>query len=315
MKMLASVLMAGVATLANALATPQELYFDVNTDHFAARGQSDKFSLRYLVNDEHWDPATGPILFYSGNEGDIYSFYYNSGFMTETVAEETKGLIVFGEHRYFGVSYPFEPSVAFTPEHNVYLTVEQAMMDFVELVGHVRNSYGMQDKACIVFGGSYGGMLAGWLRMKYPQTFQGALAMSAPILYFQGAPTAPENAFGDIATEDFRAQLDKAPVLIRESFEMMMDMKTRPDTWAQMDQIFNTCAPNIQSAQDVEYLYEHLSNGYLYMAMTDYPYPANFLEPMPAWPVAEAVKPFVDIPVQSEPAKQNKLPAISSAVT
>jgi len=100
------------------------------------------------------------------------------------VAQETKGLIVFGEHRYFGVSYPFDPSVAFTPEHNIYLRVEQAMHDFSNLVGHVREEYSMQDRACVVFGGSYGGMLAGWLRLKYPQTFQGALAMSAPILYF-----------------------------------------------------------------------------------------------------------------------------------
>lgn len=32
------------------------------------------------------------------------------------------------------------------------------------------------------------------------------------------------------------------------------------------------------------------------MAMTDYPYPAAFLEPMPSWPVDQAVKPFADIP-------------------
>jgi len=90
--------------------------------------------------------------------------------------------------------------------------------------------------------------------------------------------------------------MEKSPVLIRETFEVMMDMKTRSDTWAELDRIFNTCTA-IGSEQDIEYLYEHLSNGYLYMAMTDYPYPANFLEPMPAWPVAESVKPFANIDV------------------
>jgi pimeloyl-ACP methyl ester carboxylesterase len=132
---------------------------------------------------------------------------------------------VFGEHRYFGVSYPFEPSVAFTPEHNIYLRVEQAMMDFTDLIKFVREDYNMEDKACIVFGGSYGGMLAGWLRLKFPQTFQGALAMSAPILYFKDAPSAPEDEFGAIATEDFKLRLEKSPTLIRESFEYMMAMK------------------------------------------------------------------------------------------
>ncbi len=73
-------------------------------------------------------------MFYAGNEGDIYGFYENLGFMTETIAQEAKGLVVFGKHRYFGVSYPFPPEVTFTPEHNIYLTVEQAMMDYVVLI-------------------------------------------------------------------------------------------------------------------------------------------------------------------------------------
>ena len=41
-------------------------------------------------------------------------------------------------------------------------------------------------------------------------------------------------------------------------------------------------------------------NGYQYMAMTNYPYPASFLEPMPAWPINEAVKAWVDVPTQAE---------------
>lgn len=121
------------------------------------------------------------------------------------------------------------------------------MEDFVDLVKFVRTEYDMEDKACVVFGGSYGGMLAGWLRQKYPQTFQGALAASAPSLYFQGAPSAPEDAYGEICTDTFRKSLDKAPELIRESFEVMMDSKTRSDTWAQLDSIFNTCT-NVGSA-------------------------------------------------------------------
>ena len=38
-----------------------------------------------------------------------------------------------------------------------------------------------------------------------------------------------------------------------------------------------------------------LQNGFLYMAMTDYPYKASFLEPMPAWPVNASCNAFADV--------------------
>lgn len=44
------------------------------------------FDLRYLVNDQYYDPSQGPIIMYTGNEGDIWAFYNNSGFMTDTLA-------------------------------------------------------------------------------------------------------------------------------------------------------------------------------------------------------------------------------------
>ena len=52
-----------------------------------------------------------------------------------------------------------------------YLTAEQAMYDYVELIRDVKSNLGLEDRAVIVGGGSYGGMLAAWLRMKYPQWF------------------------------------------------------------------------------------------------------------------------------------------------
>jgi len=52
-----------------------------------------------------------------------------------------------------------------------YLTVEQAMFDYVELIKMIKDTRGIQDRAVIVGGGSYGGMIAAWLRMKFPNWF------------------------------------------------------------------------------------------------------------------------------------------------
>ncbi len=137
-------------------------------DHFSSGGDSPTFKMRYLVDAQYWNPSTGPILFYAGNEGDLKGFWDNSGFITKTLAQKFNGLVVFAEHRYFGESFPFDKQSAFYTANNTYLTVDQVMMDYNTFIKSIRYQYGAVNKPCIVFGGSYGGMLASWLRMKYP---------------------------------------------------------------------------------------------------------------------------------------------------
>ena len=52
--------------------------------------------------------------------------------------------------------------------NNQYLTVENAMMDYAKLIKVVKDKYNAQRSPVITFGGSYGGMLASWMRMKHP---------------------------------------------------------------------------------------------------------------------------------------------------
>ena len=122
---------------------PQEHYYDALIDHFTNHGAgSDTYKMRYLVDHTYFDKDNGPILFYAGNEGDVWTFFDNSGFMTTTLAEKFGALVIFGEHRYFGTSMPFGDA-SMDKENLKYLTVESAMMDYVEFILDFKEAEGL----------------------------------------------------------------------------------------------------------------------------------------------------------------------------
>lgn len=72
---------------------------------------NETFKLKYLINDTYWKDS-GPIFFYTGNEGPIEVFAQNSGFIWE-IAPSFNALIVFAEHRYLICIY-FIPHIHYT---------------------------------------------------------------------------------------------------------------------------------------------------------------------------------------------------------
>ena len=53
-----------------------------------------------------------------------------------------------------------------------FLSIEQALADYAALIYHLKEKYKAEGSPVIAFGGSYGGMLAAWLRAKYPNAVQ-----------------------------------------------------------------------------------------------------------------------------------------------
>ncbi|XP_015264381.1 PREDICTED: lysosomal Pro-X carboxypeptidase-like, partial [Gekko japonicus] len=141
-------------------------------DHFGFAEDS-TFKQRFLVADQHWRQDDGTILFYTGNEGDIAWFANNTGLMWN-IAEELGAILIFAEHRYYGESLPFGNKSFDDARYLNYLTSEQALADFAVLVQHLKKTIpGSQETPVIAIGGSYGGMLAAWFRMKYPHVVAG----------------------------------------------------------------------------------------------------------------------------------------------
>lgn len=265
-------------------------WFRQPVDHFSWANQ-DTWLQRYLVNRDSCASYNCPILFYTGNEGDIEVFTNNTGFMWEN-AKTFKAMLVFAEHRFYGQSMPYkiDPTTISPNETKTlgYLSSEQALADFARLIYEIKNSlYDAQYSPVIAIGGSYGGMLSAWMRMKYPNVITGALAGSAPILQFPGEYDCQK--FQSIVTKDFQDYSANCSKSIGKSWSVMRDFgRASQMNLATMSEVFNTC--QTMSREDVDSLISLLEGIWVNMAMTDYANEASFLSKMPARPILHACK-------------------------
>ncbi|XP_053161841.1 lysosomal Pro-X carboxypeptidase isoform X3 [Hemicordylus capensis] len=239
---------------------------------------------------------TGSMLFYTGNEGDITWFANNTGLMWN-IAEELNAILVFAEHRYYGESLPFGNKSFVDAKHLNYLTSEQALADFAMLIQHLKATIpGAQDTPVIAIGGSYGGMLAAWFRMKYPHIVIGALAASAPIWQFESLVSC--GTFYQIVTQDFEKSGPHCSESIRNSWAAIDRLASTKEGLHWLSTAFHLCSP-LKTETDAAAFKAWLSETWVNLAMVDYPYKADFLQPLPAWPI-QAVCQYLKNPKVSD---------------
>lgn len=157
-------------------------------------------------------------------------------------------------------------------------------MDYSILVDSIKQKH--SNMKVVAFGGSYGGMLSAWARMKYPNVFDMALAASAPITQILGLND--KKLFYKLVTQDAEQADPKCPVRVREAFAQVTHKFKSAQGRQEIQRIFNLCNPVEES--ELSHFVQYARNAWTEMAMCDYPYASSFLAPLPAWPVKAACK-------------------------
>jgi hypothetical protein len=94
------------------------------------------FHQRYYWNHTFWQPGSPIVVFLPGEQSaEHYIVYSQPEFSTVGVIAENLGAaVIVPEHRYYGSSSPFSE---LTTANLTYLTVENALMDVVNLAQHI----------------------------------------------------------------------------------------------------------------------------------------------------------------------------------
>lgn len=138
------------------------------------------FQQQYQLVTDFFQPG-GPILYTISPETSVMQCVERSAFLD--FAQELGAIVAVLEHRFFGDSFPsgVNDSNA-TPADFAPLTLENVILDSVTFVNWIKSTVsGANNSKIIVQGGSYAGFLATEARLRYPETFYGAMPSAPPL--------------------------------------------------------------------------------------------------------------------------------------
>ncbi|XP_073022443.1 uncharacterized protein [Primulina eburnea] len=250
----------------------QTYYYDQTLDHFNyGPGSYATFKQRYVIDLKYWggSNSSSPIFAYFGAEASLDDELMVIGFIND-VSLRFKALAVYIEHRFYGNSIPFGTLEEALKNETLrgYFSSAQAIADYAEVLLHVKQNFSAHNSPIIVVGGSYGGMLASWFRLKYPHIAMGALASSAPILYFDDI--TPQNGYYSIVTKDYKEISETCLQTIRGSWSEIERVASKPNGLSTLSQQFKTCS-QLRSPYELQYFLESM-----YTRAAQYNHPPSY---------------------------------------
>ena len=230
-------------------------------DHFAFESSEfPTFDQRVFVSDARFKRG-GPILFYFGNEADVELYVNNTGLMWEN-ARALRAKLVFAEHRFYGESL--------LGRECSLLTTAQALADYAAIAADLRSAH--PTSPIFGFGGSYGGMLATWMRMKYPHLIAGVVAASAPVLASEGM--SDPRGFAKVVTEVAAKEgTSTCPKHVNRALKSVERMGT--EDLSSLTRLVKSCKR--LKPHDVNVVMDTLADPFGYYAMGNFPFPSDYM--------------------------------------
>ncbi|KAI1327644.1 peptidase S28 [Xylariaceae sp. FL0255] len=161
-------------------------YFEQKIDHFPHSSRypghtNDTFQQRYFVDTTYYKTG-GPVFLYLAGEGPIDGDTHLTSSLITQFMQETNGIGVVLENRYYGTSVPFNNT---TTDELLYLTTEQVIADFDVFAREVKlpgvSGINAPSTPWILYGGSYPGALSAFTKKTYPDTFWAGISSSGVI--------------------------------------------------------------------------------------------------------------------------------------
>ncbi|PVH94767.1 hypothetical protein DM02DRAFT_645734 [Periconia macrospinosa] len=138
------------------------------------------FNLRYFFDAQYYKPGGPVFVLLSGETSAVNRLGFLQKGIVNQVAKATNGIGVILEHRYYGTSHPF---LNVTTPNLRFLSTEQSLAEIDYFARNVKFEGIDADLTApktpwIVYGGSYAGAQAAFLRVAYPDTFLGTISSS-----------------------------------------------------------------------------------------------------------------------------------------
>ena len=245
---------------------PAERWVVQPLDHFD-RLETRTWNQRYFANDAHWKTrrASGGdetpsdetssdaslVFLCVGGEGPAFDpTVVTAGgphcALAVEMAASRGALILALEHRFYG---PSQPTGDLTVASLRHLSSAQALADAARFVSHAAREFRVpRDARWVAFGGSYPGMLASWLRLKYPHLVHAAVASSAPVQAAFAMPGYDRVVGESLAETDVGGSLACARA-VRAAFRALSDELRTREGRRRVEARFHVCDASFEASE------------------------------------------------------------------